>query len=242
MQKAENEFLGRRKQEDREHRSWLHKWEEAAGKAMTQDIHFGLDSFQSGNHLAIPPDAPLYFKDLKTKKEFGVVYNGCYGGPGLNASEQEFMAKLWKDPVDDSHELYIYRQQEEGGWVSYTAFDLADCEAGKINFHEWKREIYFDIPRHHPVLVEIIQKLEASGAKREMHAVHAPYVKWLPIEHRGCVFVDEYDGVESMYTRPSYLIECELSRMTEADIYSNFSYRELRDQLVRWKGVLSIEH
>lgn len=105
---------------------------------------------------------------------FKVVYNSCYGGFGLSNKAMDRMVEL-----------------------GYTGLKLnpeynpnSDDEFNVKYFNE------YSIPRHHPLLVYVVEELgelaNGSFADLQIAVVNEPYR------------IDEYDGCESVETASSY--------------------------------------
>lgn len=111
---------------------------------------------------------------------FKVVYNSCYGGFGLSNEAMDRMVEL-----------------------GYTGFELnpeynpnSDNTYKVKHFNELKYFNEYSIPRHHPILVQVVEELgeRANGCHADLQiaVVNEPYR------------IDEYDGCESVETVSSY--------------------------------------
>jgi hypothetical protein len=104
-----------------------------------------------------------------------VVYNGCFGGFGLSNEAMDRMVELGYDGLKPNPE-YIPNS--------------------KSMFHSQKYYGDYDIPRHDPILVQVIEELgeKADGmcAKLAIAEVSGPYR------------IDEYDGSERVVEPDGY--------------------------------------
>jgi hypothetical protein len=105
-----------------------------------------------------------------------VVYNACYGGFGLSYKAIEKMVELGYefkpnpnyDPTSDD-------------WYNRKYKYLDSC---------------YDIPRHDPILVKVVEELGEFA--------NGPYADLQIAEVDGLYRIDEYDGSESVETPDSY--------------------------------------
>ena len=103
-----------------------------------------------------------------------VVYNACYGGFGLSNKAMDRMVEL-----------------------GYEGLKLnPEYASGKKSIFNHKYYGDYDIPRHDPILVQVVEELgdKASGdcANLQIDEVYGSY------------HIDEYDGSERVMTAPDY--------------------------------------
>ena len=103
-----------------------------------------------------------------------VVYNACYGGFGLSDEAMDRMVELGYEGLKLNPE-YV---------------------SGKKSILNHKYYGDDDIPRHNPILVQVVEELggkaDGCGADLQIKEVYGPYR------------IDEYDGSERVMTAPDY--------------------------------------
>jgi len=104
-----------------------------------------------------------------------VVYNACYGGFGLSNEAMDRMIELGYDGLKPNPE-YVPNSKS------------------MFNSHKYYGD--YDISRHDPILVQVVEEMGAKAdgmcAKLAIAEVSGPYR------------IDEYDGNESVETPGSY--------------------------------------
>ena len=137
-----------------------------------------------------------------------VVYNACFGGFGLSEDACKRYLELKGSPYWIEHDnkypsLSIFnvwlvppeerlKEKEGEAWYSMTRDERIQYN----QMHSEQTWNYRDIPRHDPILVQVVEELgeKANGSHANLciAEVDGPYR------------IDEYDGNESVETPSSY--------------------------------------
>jgi len=131
---------------------------------------------------------------------YKVVLNRCYGGFGLSPKAEKLYweRKLGKKifAYKEDYENKVFTKTEDldhakSFFISFVTEDYGDYVADYLPSNE---DLYIgDIPRHDPILVDIVEELkdEANGecSKLVVVEINTPMYR-----------IEDYDGMESIHT------------------------------------------
>lgn len=131
---------------------------------------------------------------------YKVVLNRCYGGFGLSPKaeklywERKLGKKIFAYREDYENKVFTKTEdldQAKSLFISFVTEDYGDYVADYLPTNE---DFYIgDIPRHDPILVDIVEELkeEANGecAKLVVVEIATPMYR-----------IEDYDGMESIHT------------------------------------------
>lgn len=131
---------------------------------------------------------------------YKVVLNRCYGGFGLSPKaeklywERKLGKKIFAYKEDYENKVFIKTEDLDSAkslFISFVTEDYGDVVADYLPTNE---DLYVgDIPRHDPILVDIVEELkdEANGecSNLVVEEIATPMYR-----------IEDYDGMESIHT------------------------------------------